>query len=268
MRAARGLLAVVAVIALVGAVVEAGVLAGRGTTGLFGAEPAPATGEGTVVVLVQNTLTRLDADALASQILARGADVVVLPETSSATAELTASLVRSRSGRELQVITHAPGPTDISSTALLVDTRLGTFSRTEVLAGNRGSFLATDATGATVVAAVHTTAPADLDLSAWRSTTTAAVAACGRAGIVAGDFNATLDHPAMRDLGGCVDVAAVTGTAAVGTWPTVLPRVLGAPIDHVLVDPAVWHVVRAAVLDPPPGTDHRAVEAVLTPVDG
>ena len=57
--------------------------------------------------------------------------------------------------------------------------------------------------------------------------------------ILAGDFNATLDHMAGLGVdGGDARRAATTprarpATRAVGTWPTALPALLGAPIDHV-----------------------------------
>ncbi|MEU2970906.1 endonuclease/exonuclease/phosphatase family protein [Nocardiopsis alba] len=81
--------------------------------------------------------------------------------------------------------------------------------------------------------------------------------------ILAGDFNATLDHAAMRHVvfEGYVDAADVTGQGLTGTWPVgkPLPKVA---LDHVLVD----H--RAAVdgldfLDVE-GTTHRALVADLT----
>ena len=256
----------VAVLAILGAVVQGAVLADRGTTGVLGPDPAPAARPGDVVVLVQNTLGRLDAEQLATLVVTRGADVVVLPETTARTAEQAGALVAERTGRELEVLAHAAGPTDISSTALLVDRRLGTLRVARVLPGRSASFVAAGADGTAVVTAVHSTAPVGLGLGAWRDTTTAAVATCGEAGIVAGDFNATLDHPAMSLGHGCRDTALQSGTAGVGTWPVVLPRAIGAPIDHVLVDPSRWTVVAGTVLDPPSGTDHRAVEAVLRPV--
>ncbi len=84
---------------------------------------------------------------------------------------------------------------------------------------------------------------------------------------MAGDFNATLDHFARFSVGGahfgeCRDAAALTGNAAVGTWPTDLPALLGTPIDHVLSTPN-WRVSGARVLDAP-GSDHRALLAQLS----
>ena len=80
--------------------------------------------------------------------------------------------------------------------------------------------------------------------------------------MIAGDFNATLDHRALRGVldRGWQDAAAETGEGLRPTWP-VGRRVLGLAIDHVLasdelaVGPVSIHEVR--------GSDHRAVVARL-----
>jgi endonuclease/exonuclease/phosphatase (EEP) superfamily protein YafD len=93
--------------------------------------------------------------------------------------------------------------------------------------------------------------------------------------ILAGDLNSTLDHytgldaasDASGGLGGCRDAARVTGNAAVGTWPTNVPPLLGAPIDHVMATPN-WDVVGFRVIGSldGAGSDHRPVVAQLRPV--
>jgi endonuclease/exonuclease/phosphatase (EEP) superfamily protein YafD len=59
------------------------------------------------------------------------------------------------------------------------------------------------------------------------------------------------------------------GTAAVGTWPTLLPPLLGAPIDPVLATPA-WQPIGFRVIESADGagSDHRPVVAQLRPADG
>jgi len=82
--------------------------------------------------------------------------------------------------------------------------------------------------------------------------------------ILAGDFNATLDHKPLRALldTGYVDAAAAAGVGLTGTWGPYdgdpIPPVV---IDHVLVDRRIG--VRAASVHPLPGSDHRAVLADL-----
>ncbi|MEU1389753.1 MULTISPECIES: endonuclease/exonuclease/phosphatase family protein [unclassified Nonomuraea] len=81
--------------------------------------------------------------------------------------------------------------------------------------------------------------------------------------ILAGDFNASLDHRAFRDLlaRGYVDAADQVGKGLVPTWPNgrAIPPII--TIDHVLADRRVG-VARTEILDVP-GTDHRGVFADL-----
>ncbi|MGN9784884.1 endonuclease/exonuclease/phosphatase family protein [Nonomuraea sp. ZG12] len=82
--------------------------------------------------------------------------------------------------------------------------------------------------------------------------------------ILAGDFNASLDHAAMRRLldRGYKDAAAQVGAGLIPTWPANkrIPPII--TIDHVLVDHRVG--VKAVSVHDVPGTDHRAVFAELT----
>lgn len=237
------------------------VLAIRGTAG-FGAqvpEPAPAD---LTVVLAFNTQGQVSAEQIADLVAARGADVVALPETSPQTAERAASLLAAQ-GYDYQVLAEVLSGGTNPSTAALVAPSVGRYQVTE--RGPAATFVATG-TGPPLTV-VHTRAPVDPGLGGWATSTASAVADCPAhdGGIVAGDFNATVDHPAFGGLDGCVDAASIAGRAGVATWPSFTPRWFGAPIDHVLVDPRSWSVVRAAVLDGPGGSDHRPLEVVLVP---
>ncbi|MDO8120286.1 endonuclease/exonuclease/phosphatase family protein [Isoptericola sp. b490] len=243
------------------AVGHVAVLTARGLSGVTGAEPAPA-GPGRTVVLELNTQGKVPAAALAGLVAERRADVVALPETSRATAERAQAMLAAQ-GLHYRVLAEVLSGGTNPSTAALVAQHLG---RYRVVQRGPAATFAVAGSGPPLTF-VHTTAPVDPTLTRWRTSTRAAVAACSSRpeGIVVGDFNATLDHPAFDLLDGCVDAASVAGDAGVATWPTALPRWLGTPIDHVLVDPSVWAVERAAVLRPPHGADHRALEVVLTP---
>ena len=83
----------------------------------------------------------------------------------------------------------------------------------------------------------------------------------GLPSLLMGDFNATLDHPPLRRLigSGYRDAADATGYGLVPTWPADLVPV--ATLDHVLVDSRIG--VRAVSVHRLPGSDHRAVIAVL-----
>lgn len=81
--------------------------------------------------------------------------------------------------------------------------------------------------------------------------------------VLAGDFNATLDHAALRSVlrRGYLDAAWVAGRALAWTWrPLRLPFPRLA-LDHVLVDPRI--AVAAVAFVPVRGSDHRAVVADL-----
>jgi endonuclease/exonuclease/phosphatase (EEP) superfamily protein YafD len=81
--------------------------------------------------------------------------------------------------------------------------------------------------------------------------------------ILAGDFNATLDHPELRALldRGYVDAADAAGEGLVWTWPALRLRAPPLTIDHVLVDRRV-RVERVTVVRVT-RSDHRAVIAAL-----
>jgi len=119
-----------------------------------------------------------------------------------------------------------------------------------------------------VVVAAHTRAPsAASSMPDWRAHAAGIAEVCRSTpgAIVAGDLNSTLDHPGLDDLGPCVDAAAEAGAAGLGTWPADVPRVLAAPIDHVLVDGRAWRVTAFGVLDRVGASDHRPVVAHLAP---
>jgi endonuclease/exonuclease/phosphatase (EEP) superfamily protein YafD len=81
--------------------------------------------------------------------------------------------------------------------------------------------------------------------------------------ILAGDFNATLDHRALRGVldGGYADAADRAGTGLRPTWPAIPRRALPITIDHVLADRRIR--VEAVHVAAVPGSDHRAVIVTL-----
>ena len=119
-----------------------------------------------------------------------------------------------------------------------------------------------------VVESAHPAAPYALSmLPAWWADLRAQPPATpgGPLRILAGDFNATLDHAPLRELlsTGYVDAADVTGAGLTGTWcPYDGDLIPPVTIDHVLVDRRIG--VRAVSVHPLPGSDHRPVLAELT----
>ncbi|RAO50611.1 hypothetical protein GAR06_00167 [Micromonospora saelicesensis] len=117
------------------------------------------------------------------------------------------------------------------------------------------------------VESAHPSAPYALDqVGAWRADLTAQPPATPDGGlrILAGDFNATVDHSPLRALlrSGYVDAADATGAGLTGTWgPYDGDLIPPVTIDHVLVDHRIAvHSVQVFAL---PGSDHRPVQATL-----
>ncbi|MGI5287132.1 endonuclease/exonuclease/phosphatase family protein [Nonomuraea polychroma] len=112
---------------------------------------------------------------------------------------------------------------------------------------------------------VHPYPPIGPNVVQWNDALAALPSASpGRVRILAGDFNASLDHAAMRKLldRGYKDAADQVGAGLIPTWPANrrMPPII--TIDHVLVDQRVG--VREVSVRDVPGTDHRAVLAELT----
>ena len=114
--------------------------------------------------------------------------------------------------------------------------------------------------------AVHVPAPTDGSATArWRrDLRTLPRAGSGPLRLLAGDFNATLDHAELRRLldRGYHDTAEQAGTGLRPTWPAgkqILPALV--TIDHVLADRRVRVISARSVAIP--GSDHRGVLAEL-----
>ncbi|MFJ8109142.1 endonuclease/exonuclease/phosphatase family protein [Streptomyces sp. NPDC096132] len=116
------------------------------------------------------------------------------------------------------------------------------------------------------VVAVHTYYPLG-DADRWTRDLTALSSVARTSGpdtVFLGDFNASLDHAPMRDLlaSGLTDTHAELGRGWARTWPadrTLVPPLI--QLDHVLHGSGLAGVsVGERTV---PGTDHRAVVAVL-----
>lgn len=239
------------------AAVHAGVLVVRGVL------PTPVPDSADLVVLSLNTEHGgASARQVAEAVVAAGADVAVLPETPAATAQEVVALLREEHGASLSASTATTSALPTHATSLLVADGLGAAPPAPAPAVELAAVAAAPASLPGPVVAVHPVAPVPegTTVQRWRSDVPRAVAACSGApgAVVAGDFNATLDHPGLRDLGPCVDAAAAAGAGGLGTWPSSLPPLLSAPIDHVLVDGRAWRVLSAQVVTVG-DTDHRGL---------
>jgi len=111
---------------------------------------------------------------------------------------------------------------------------------------------------------VHPRTPRPGGTGRWRDSLRRLPAATpGPPWILLGDFNATLDHAAMREVldRGYRDAAAATGAGLVFTWPAgkiVPPQVT---IDHVLAGDGIG--IAGYGVEDLAGSDHRAIWASL-----
>jgi hypothetical protein len=113
--------------------------------------------------------------------------------------------------------------------------------------------------------AVHSTPPVTpASVQAWhRDLTDLPHPDAGVLRVLAGDFNATVHHAALRGVldRGYVDAARAVGRALAWTWRPLRLRFPRLAVDHVLVDPRIG--VAQVELVPVAGSDHRAVVADL-----
>ena len=272
-RPLRRFVAGLALLLVVFAAVTFGVLTTRG----LGNPSMPTKAAGELTVLNWNTLGDAPgAQAIADLVARQDADVVSLPETSSATANEVAALLATQ-GRAMQVL-HLSFD-DVSkarTTSLLISTELGVYVPDDSQGSTPGlpSLVAVpaDGSGPTIVAA-HPIAPVPGEFRNWQAGATWLSKVCDAPNVIlAGDLNMTLDHFAGLGIGGaelgaCHDAAKATGNAAVGTWPTVLPEFLATPIDHVMATDG-WKVMGFRVIGSldGSGSDHRPVVAQLRPL--
>ncbi|MEV7693374.1 endonuclease/exonuclease/phosphatase family protein [Microbacterium sp. NPDC089189] len=264
-----------AVLSLAAVVANGAIVVQRGT----GADALPEKTESSVRVMTWNTAgDATSAATIAQTAVALGADIVTLPETTIETGAEVAVAMRDL-GQPMWAH-HTEYGTDgwaADSTTILISPELGTYS---VIASSQDgssntstvpSAVAMPTSGeGPIVVAAHAVAPRQSAMGDWRHDLQWLADQCSAGNVImAGDFNATLDH--MRrlgtdggDLGICRDAAATTGNGSVGTWPTDIPALAGAPIDHVLASPewtATGSVVLRALDDA--GGDHRPLVVQL-----
>jgi endonuclease/exonuclease/phosphatase (EEP) superfamily protein YafD len=269
----RRFIAVLLCLLLVFCVASVGILATRG----FGGTAADASGASDVTVLAWNTKgSKPPAREISDLALTEHADVIALPETSQATGLAVAALLKA-AGRPMWVFSGAQGGTyQAHATTLLISAALGRY-KVDSTIGNTSvtsSLIARPDSGVgPTIVAVHAVSPRPGEMRNWRADLSFLAAACtGTNVIMAGDFNSTLDalsaHRAAKSdqFADCADAGLAAHTAAVGSWPTNLPPLLGAQIDHVMYTIA-WKTVSMRVLTThdDSGSDHRPIVATLAP---
>ncbi|MFT4234588.1 MAG: endonuclease/exonuclease/phosphatase family protein [Microbacterium sp.] len=279
----RGFALSMALVSAIGAISGGVILGVRG----YGTNTLPDATDTSVRVMTWNTAgSAMGADEIATTAAAMDADVVSLPETSGDVGEQVALAMRDL-GKPMWVF-HVDLQPDVTNgpqawqTTLLISPDLGDYSVIEAsknLSNNSQvvpSVIAmpTDGTGPIIVA-VHAVSPQRSYMDSWSSDLVWAADQCVDGNVIlAGDFNASLDHmsalgAAGNDLGYCSDSASESGNGAVGTWPTDLPTLAGTPIDHVMHS-ASWRTTGSVVLTnlDDQGSDHRPLVVQLEPTTG
>jgi len=275
-RRSRGFGAGIAMIGILACAANVGILVfrGLGTSGL----PEPTADS--VRVMTWNTAGEAtDVDAIVTTAIAMDVDIVALPETTDETGKAIAVAMRER-GNPMWVHEENYQGWDATYTTLLISPKLGDYAVVESdSAGTKNTSVVpsvvampVNGEGPTVVA-VHAVAPRQNDMDHWRSDLRWIADQCASANVImAGDFNATIDHMSRLGadggtLGRCHDAASLTGNGGVGTWDTAWPALLGAPIDHVMTTDA-WRPTGSVVVTSLDGSggDHRPVIVQLEPV--
>ncbi len=274
-RPLRALAASLAFVCLVGLVANTAIVAGRG----LGTEALPAKTESSIRVLTWNTAgdQATSPEEIARVAVAMEADIVTLPETTIETGEQVALAMRDLGHRMwAHYIDYPSTEWDAGSTTLLISPALGDYAVIDSSQDGTSTVpsaiaMPIDGEGPIVVAA-HAVAPRQEYMDQWRGDLEWLRDQCGDAEVImAGDFNATIDHMSGLGvdggtLGRCHDVAAATGNGAIGTWSTDMPALLGAPIDHVLAS-SHWTPTGSLVLRSldGSGSDHRPLVVQLEP---
>ncbi|MDY0909306.1 endonuclease/exonuclease/phosphatase family protein [Microbacterium sp. CFBP9034] len=278
-RPLRALALSLAIIAVIAVIANGAIVMGRGG---MGTEALPAKTDTAVRVMTWNTAgPATPPETIAKIAVAMEADIVALPETTIETGEQVAIAMRDLGHR--MWAHHAEDPStewDAGSTTLLISPDLGAYAVIESSIDGTSNTstvpsavaMPTSGEGPIVVAA-HAVAPRPSYMQEWRDDLRWLADQCAEPNVImAGDFNATVDHMSGLgvdggELGLCDDAAIATGNGAIGTWSTTMPALLGAPIDHVMAS-AQWEATGSLVLRSTvgSGSDHRPLIVQLEPV--
>ena len=228
--------------------------------------PSTAAGTPLTVMSVNLWLGAADAPSIVELVRDQRVDVLAVQEL---TATAAANLDRAGLSTLLPYREAHPAPRSFGSGLYARYPLVEAGARIASPGGYRQAFGVVQVPGTAPVRleSVHPVPPIDPeDADRWAAGLRAQLPASSGS-ILAGDFNATLDHGALRDLlgTGYRDAADEVGTGLTPTWPFAGLRSLITPritLDHVLVPAGVSvRTYRAVTI---PHTDHRAILAALT----
>jgi endonuclease/exonuclease/phosphatase (EEP) superfamily protein YafD len=251
--------------ALVVLLVGAGLTLPRAVAG-----PVPTAGTPLKVLAFNAYEGRADVQELAALIRTEQPDLISVEEAGPRFSARLAPLIEPL-GYRLYPSTGA-GPRDVQNVTAAVSERLGdvtvrvghetsTFPEVVVTGGGLGSL---------EFVAFHSVAPTPGSVPDWVSDLAYLQRWCAgdTPAVVVGDFNATLDHSALRaGTAGCSDAASQRGQGLTPTWGPVnaigegLRAVIGPAIDHIFATEAI-QAETFAVHDLA-GSDHRAITSTL-----
>lgn len=227
------------------------------------ADTPPTSGTPLKVLSLNVFEGEADVDTLAALIRTEAPDVVSIPESGGRFAGELDPLIAPLGYRTVASVSERHQ--DVGGVTLAVSERLGDV---QTRIGRGLPFPFVEATGGGLgdlrFVAFHSVAPTRGSIDQWRSDLGVLPQWCQgpTPAVLAGDFNATLDHSALRDsTAGCGDAADQTGNGLVGTWPNWAPRWLGPQIDHVFGTDGI--TAESFEVHDVPGTDHRAIVTTL-----
>jgi endonuclease/exonuclease/phosphatase (EEP) superfamily protein YafD len=228
-------------------------------------DPVPAGGTPFTVLAFNTYEGQADVDQVAALIEQHRPDVIALSEAGQRFADRLAPLVEPL-GYHLHS-SVGPRARDVAGVTAVVSDRLGdvqvrigretaSFPYVELSGGGLGGLR---------MVAFHSVAPVPGSVPDWRHDLSLLGQWCAgpTPAIVAGDFNATLDHSPLRaGTAGCGDAAAQRGEGLVPTWgPTPRLREFGPQIDHVFATDGI--TAESFEVHDITGSDHRAVLTTL-----
>ncbi|MFC4944639.1 endonuclease/exonuclease/phosphatase family protein [Pseudonocardia sp. GCM10023141] len=225
------------------------------------ADPVPTTGSPLTVLSFNVKEGGADVAALAGLIGAEHPDLVSLPEAGERYRARLAPLVERLGYRIRSAV--PPGQPDVSGVTVLMAAGLGDLTVREGYDTTRFPHLEVTggALGSLRFVAFHAAAPVPWLIPQWRSDLGLLARWCAgpTPAIVAGDFNATLDHSALRaGMAGCTDAADQRGAGLEPTWgPNPALSAVGPQIDHVTATGGI--AAATFSVHDLPGSDHRAI---------